>query len=372
MKKIISITIALCLILSSFSLCFAATADWSTTDQQNLQNISNRLYYNNYSAAYYLYQLVSHMSTIEGYIDQIESFLQYGGHNITYWVNAISTWMSPILTAIQDIPDISEKGLLYDHPNLSGTQIPYLEDIDKGIANYYFRSATYNSESARFNNHQALLDNYNGTYSFRHLNVDGSSGTASYNWYQGSPIGNLALLLKENVNSLAIGFATLQNNSLNTQNVINWGNNSNSTFNPTSSIDGIYKYLSSIQAPVARLSYVLASDADIEAREYATANQNAVVDNFIDSNGSGSVSPSDFSSMAGASDSVKDNFNTGYSSSNVWDIFNSDHYGWFSQECADSLDTTSSNTRCLKSSSGYDTPLLDSYYEQILSLGGDN
>lgn len=138
---------------------------------------------------------------------------------------------------------------------------------------------------------------------------------------------------------------------------------------PKSAINGLYKYFAYTQRDVARLAHVYASDEEIATRDKAKANQSEVMNDFIDPNGSGSVSTTDIGNMAGYSSGFKSNFNTGVSGSGIWDAFNSNHYSWFSQATKDSLDTTVQT----RGSEDYPTPLLDQYYEDIMSyFTGDN
>lgn len=142
-----------------------------------------------------------------------------------------------------------------------------------------------------------------------------------------------------------------------------------STFTPTSISNGVYTWLSKIQNPVARLSYVLASDERIEAQEAAAANEQAVVDNFIDSSGAGSASPSDIGSVSDLSSGFSSNISTDADPGDIFDIFDSNNFSWFSQEVADSLDTTNSNNRS-KSGFEYNTPLLDQRIDDIYDALG--
>ena len=58
----------------------------------------------NQSAAYYLYNISSNTNNIYNKCVDIYNALFNNGHNITYWVQAISTWMSPIYTAVTSVP----------------------------------------------------------------------------------------------------------------------------------------------------------------------------------------------------------------------------------------------------------------------------
>ena len=347
MKKVISLTIALCLVLGSFSVVFASSTSWDTSDQTNLANVASRLYYNGSSAAYYLYNIASSVNTISNNLTDVKALLSYGGHSISYWVEAISTWMSPIYNAISSLPvDLTSIKSALWRDNGDGSSTSWLSLLTRSLA----------------------LD----TWQFNGVYLTGLGNTASSSYYGTFPQAILQALSTINIAlgsqyyfDYVYGYAGYNSS----QSITDWADvSTQSSFTPSSATDGIYKYLASIQTPVARLAYVLANDQEIEARDAAAQNQQAVVDDFIDSSGSGSASVSDFGEMASASGSVQQNFNTGYSSTSIWDVFNQDHYGWFSQECASSLDTTGSSTR--RSAPAYSTPLLDAYYEEILSLGG--
>lgn len=370
MKRFICLIIALCLILSSFSFSFAV--DWSTTDQSNLSNIASRLIYNGFSAARLLYDIDSTLSTISSTLSTISSRLVYGNYSISYWVNSISTWMQPIYGRLSDIITQgmnldSIAGLLGLTETINGVTVrtPYLAYNGVSVAEY-------------FNNFNQL-DILNGfesqgggsSVSLRNMGSNGNVSTLNlnlsrYNWRQNIPYALLFLN-----NNTASGFNQLLQNYANTQSLVSFADpDSTVTFTPTSATDGIYKYLNAINTPLARLGYVLASDSRIEAQQAAAANEQEVVDSFIDSNGSGSASTSDFSDMAGLSSGYSSNFNTGQSASGLFTVFGSDKWTYLSQETMDSFDTTQSENRRSKSNTEYDTPYLDRYYDEVLSLMG--
>lgn len=121
-----------------------------------------------------------------------------------------------------------------------------------------------------------------------------------------------------------------------------------------------------IQSDLKRLRYVLASDDEIAAREAAQDNQDAFVNDFLDSNGAGSASASDIGDMSGISSSVQDILSTGVSPTSAFSSMdsNSSAWDWFKNDTKNALDTTSSNRRNIKSSDS-DTPLLDNYYSDL-------
>lgn len=355
MKKLLCFLLCLTLIFSSISLSFAA--GWS--DSQISSVVSD------------LSTVKTTLNNIYTRLGVIQGYLFDDSHSVAYWTSAIASWMQPIYTALTSNLKINLGidqilGGLY---KISGdessgiTYTPYLfhngksagewlDSIDsrfglKAYPTYFQNNPSTNITYYRYRIHQANASTYRP--------ID-------------TPWAGLYYYLNSTCESLVNFAVDVCSGSFTTQNVINWGNLQTSTFTPVSLGDGLYKYLSSIQAPVARLSYVLASDADIEAREAATLNQEAVVDNFIDSTGDGATSPSDIGSVSDLSSGYKQNFGSDASPSGIFDIFNSDHATWFSQETKNQLDTTTP-TRMSKGSES-ETPLLDKQIEDIYNALG--
>lgn len=356
MKRIFCLTITLCLVLSSFSFIFAV--DWSTTDQQNLSSAASRLL------------------TISNTLNNIYSALNVQGHTIAYWVEAINSWMSPIYLRLQDIlqasldPTISPiahlLGLSSTDPNTGVTSFsPYLAYNSIGVAQYVSDLKSYLNNNGWGNSVSSQ-----GMYT---TNWDGSVSTYNFipslNWQQ-----NMALLFQFMNNNITQSFAGLNYKLHNDA----WGiavlndpltlQESRTSYISTDHM--LELYLQNLGASTARLSYVLASPERIEAQQEAAANEQEVVDSFIDSNGSGAASTSDFSDMAGLSSGYSYNFNTGQSASGLFTVFGSDKWTYLSQETMDSFDTTGNGNRRSKSNTEYDTPYLDRYYEEVLSLMG--
>lgn len=383
MKKLLCFLLCLTLIFSSVSLSFAAATDWSTSDQQNLSNAASRLYYMNQSAAYYLYNIATNTNNLYNRVTDIYNALFDDSHSIAYWTSAISSWMTPIYTAITAVPtDLSIIQGLLGYPTTSNgvtTWNPYLKGISDVLINFGYGKNANNpwtvEQAIRYAHYNLLRSPWGtlaGGYNLPRINGNGTFANENAFWQYGSPLGNLALMLM----TLNYNFANSYTNRWtadltgynSTQNVLNWGSLSTSTFTPSSAIDGLYKYLASIQAPVARLSYVLANDQEIDARDAASANQDAVVDNFIDSSGDGAASPSDIGSVSDLSSGYKQNFGTDASPSGIFDIFNADHASWFSQETKNQLDTTIPS-RMTKGSMS-ETPLLDKQIDDIYDALG--
>lgn len=120
---------------------------------------------------------------------------------------------------------------------------------------------------------------------------------------------------------------------------------------------------------VARLGFVLASDDEIEARQAASANTAAVVDEFIKPTGSAHASVSDFGSVADLAAAGSDNLSSGVAPSVLLDQLggDGDGWGWFSQQIQNELSAPSgrSDLRSDSKSSGSDTPYLDAYYADL-------
>lgn len=141
------------------------------------------------------------------------------------------------------------------------------------------------------------------------------------------------------------------------------------------STDDLLKYgFENLSQSLSRLAFVHADDNDIAAKRGTQANEQTITNNFLSTSGSAAASASDYGALASASGSFKQNFNTGASASGIFDLFSGDHASsWFSQETANQLDSNNA-VRSVKGGvrtvivSEYDTPLLDSYYSDIMSI----
>lgn len=392
MKKIICLTLALCLILGSFSFAFA---DFTSSDSTNLYNIYQRvnsLYtiINNtmptfnqistvngnlsdiYTRLGTINTTLSTLSTISNTLTTISGKLSSGNYTIASLTESILNWMRPIYNAIQDIPlDLEhiDEGLWKDYGTAS--EQPYLKRLEQTLTNY--RSGDQwtdvtNITVRDFAHRQLISNNSTGEYPWFGIRTDGTYAESTRKWGLGTPLGNIALI----TNGLNTNVAMLSNfliGGFNTsQTITDWTDLSTSSVTPTSVVTGLYNLLGNIQTPVSRLSYVLASDERIEAQEASAANEEAVVDNFIDSSGAGSASPSDIGSLSDLSSGYKDNFGSSASVTGIFNIFDSNNFGWFSQETANQLDTSTS-TRA-KSGSEFNTPLLDQRINDIYDALG--
>lgn len=377
MKKFISVLLAVTLILCSFSNVFAVATQWDTTDAANLQSIKNtlnsggslyglvqtintRLQFNNVTVGNLIYNM-------ETYLGRIQGYLYESNHGIAYYVANIESYINPIYQAVSGI----SSGLVYSDGN--GNTYPWLMDVvnnldflRQSLTNYYSSSTTLSQANRRANGHQNFFSS-SGQWIRNIFDSNGDLTSETFLWQNGTPLGNIFGSLRGIGDTTAFGFNKLLG-QLNAYPVYDDPSDYTSRyFNGISFADVALDQLGSIDMFIARLGYVLASDERIEAQELAADNEQAVVDNFIDSSGSGAASTNDIGAVSDLSAGYKENFSSDASVSGIFDLFNSDHMGWFSNETKNQLDTTS-NQRSKSSTS--ETPLLDKQIQDIYySLG---
>lgn len=290
--------------------------------------------------------ILSSVDQIEGYIDSIEPYLV----TLYSYVNDIKGYTDQIETKI----DTSNTNTSNIYSVLSnGINI----DLGNPWQPYFMPSDDYN-----FNN-----SDWRYAWNIR-LNADGSVSAGDY--YN----TNYLILLKRLMQNLSNGInifgrymitgvttsgsdsiLTLYDKDLNTTNT-----------GSTSYWYDFRAWASNISSHLARLDFVLASDDEIAAREASQDNQDAFVNDFLDSNGAGSASASDIGDMSGISSGVQDILSTGVSPASAFSSMNSNSsaWDWFKNDTKNALDTTTSNRRNIKSSDS-DTPLLDNYYSDL-------
>lgn len=348
MKKMLCFLLCLTLIFSSVSLCFASPTTWDTTDQNNLRYIMQSVTSNTSGNLYYIVNnIASRLNTINNNIIDIKGLLSNSGESISYWVHSISTWMSPIYNAITNIPvDMSTIIGALGYTDTNNTYHPFLNDMYSLFA---YKGLNGNNISL-----------FSPTW-------DWGLTTISFSPYE-DQLKNILYMNVQSYNGFTNAMAQLLKYTNHSRYYTDWASLQRIQMTNYSFGDGVLNFLDKIQQPVARLSYVLASDERIEAQEAAAANEEAVVDNFIDSSGDGSASPSDIGSVSDLSSGYKQNFGSDASVSGIFNIFDSNNMGWFSQETKNQLDTTTP-TRSIK---GYqsETPLLDKQIEEIYNALG--
>lgn len=408
MKKTVSLMLCLFLIFSSVNFAFA---DFTTTDSNNLTTIKNTL-----SSGGALYNI----------INGIAGRLAYSGKNVANWLSDIENHLATTLyqndgntsrsiawwvkEAVLDLDTIAGTGsgsmsynLLEILNQLSyfssgGARQSWLQQIELDLTNNGVAINTIKTNiqaiasdmtpiksavsfipgiSAYFGNFDTR-DQVNGfegqnggtSVTVRQMGANGTVTDAVANFTSLNWRASIATFLMYLNNNLVRADGYQLNGYNNLQNYRNWQTLALGSFTPTSQTTGTYTWLKLIQEPIARLAYVHASDEEIAARQKAAANQTAVVNNFIDSSGSGAAPASSFGDVASMSSGYTSNMGTDASASGIWNIFNSNNFGWFSQETADQLDTTTASTR--KGFSKFETPLLDQQIADIYKeLGVD-
>lgn len=374
MKKIICITIALCLVFASVLPVYAEA--WTSQQAYNTNlNVQN------------IYQYLRDF--LLSYNDGTVSNWTFGD---LYWeVHRLATWIAPV--GSNDGSYETLWSVLMNIAIDTRSYLPHIPTIAQYIVNWMGENNTYLSQlrnslsnsayliqgnpfDIQANAHLQLIDSTNRGYGVYRATDGGNIANDIINWTYGSPIGNLALILDYMNNNMSNQYhyrwvADLKHYN---DNLTTWDSQGSTLtqvgFTPESAIQGLYRYLAFTQRDVARLAYVFANDEELEARELAQANQEQVLDDFIDPDGSGSVSPTDIGNMTDASDGFKSNFSTNVGSSHIWDVFDNSRYNWFTQQTKNQLDTTQ-QTRLLKAvQDDYPTPLLDNYYNEIFGIIG--
>lgn len=388
MKRIISITIALCLVFCSVLPVYAEawTSQQASSVTQSVIGILTSIVNNGIGFTEWATLLGN--GNAPAYYHSFQDL-----YNRIDWALA---WIVPDTLHTSSDPTIMDSLIVLT--NYAMNHLPAISSIASYVSswmssnNSYLNKLVLTMANARFsglgindwgydkwnvNAHAFLGTVYPGEnntynpYSFYTIPViydNGTTGVSGYRWDDGTPIGNLA-----------VGLWTLAHNQVNNHqsrwladlkhyndNLTTWDSQGSTLtqvgFTPESAIQGLYRYLAFTQRDVARLAYVFANDEELEARELAQANQEQVLDDFIDPTGAGAVSTTDLRSMADASGSFKDNFYTGQSASGIWNVFDRD-YDWFSQTTANNLQP--SLTRGVEE---YSTPYLDEYYKELESI----
>lgn len=125
----------------------------------------------------------------------------------------------------------------------------------------------------------------------------------------------------------------------------------------------LMSYGSYLQADLAKLRYVLASDQDIEIAKKNEPVKDAIEDNFV-GDAPGAVKPGNVDDMAGISNDLQGALNTGANAGDVLGFINgSEGWGFFSQAVADDLHQIPSSAHEEEEDfiHFYDPSVLDAY-----------
>lgn len=408
MKKAISLIIALCLILCSVVPSFAASDVVVTAFYNGSTNSGINAGQVMQSLLNFIVAINTKLPAVTSTGTVFENIDLRLGHIESWLVPTGSSGTNPSLYQLMLEAGIAFQSYLPYIPTISSyvsswmtSNNNYLDYIRKGIGHSFGPFAAdngyslwvdiYNSAHRQLLYANSALTNVptkmDGTYYLPYIYSDGryvDNGT-SQNWNMGTPIGNIALILKRGMQNDGLAFNYRWNADLKhyNDNLTTWDSQGNTltqvAFTPESAIQGLYRYLAFTQRDVARLTYVFASDQELLAREQQQDVTDAVTDIFLDSDIGSSTNVGDIDRLGRFSEIANDNFDTGYGLSNISSIFNNDQYinndGWFTVTTANNLGYYPQTRDLSKSLNNdnldYPTPLLDSYYNEILSLSGE-
>lgn len=303
-----------------------------------------------------LYTIYTRLGNVESYVDGLEGYLyninnalHYGQTGIGNLVNDLKTLLTTNNTSTSNIS--SDTSNIYSLLS-NGLNIK----LGSPWQPYFMPADGYNYSSSIWQYYWRRLINNDGTFSSTDYN--------NTNWLVMTKLmirdmaGNIAGIGKFFICSVTdtSSVLTLYDKDLNTSNT-GTGQNAKSFWYDFRALG------TNISYHLSRLGYVLASDEEIEARQAAAANQDAVVDDFIKPTGNGSASASDFADVASIGGTMKDALDSNVSPNSAFtSLFSgSDAWDWFSTDTANSLDSTSNQRSSVSS-----TPHLDNYYSEVL------
>lgn len=185
-----------------------------------------------------------------------------------------------------------------------------------------------------------------------------------YNWRMGTPIGNIALILKQNMMNNAAIYTYRWNADLKhyNDNLTAWEYDTltQTPFTPESAIQGLYHYFAYVQRDVARLTYVLANQEDIDTRaEIKDSGIEDLKTQLYDRN-NGGMQLGDMTDTLGLGASAKSSFNLGsVNKSKAFSFTDDGGWGFWSKACENDM-LGVQETRMLKTDiQEPETPLLD-------------
>ena len=372
-KKIISIILCGTLVFCSFSTCFAVSTDSAIKATKELKSSevratppdgssSNPYYTKPQSSSgnrYYVNDSTGTVSSDTAYVTTWGDLMNHLTYSIAYSIKGITSRLSTLVTNLSTYLNSTASSSYYywDWSPTNGVQQGAPESAEtivqavRNIGSQLSKSVAYGTEYTyqlydHFINGSGLTVKLDSPWQPYFMPADG------YNYNQSGIIGTY---LVQNVKNQSSELK-LYDKDLNSTNT-GTGANVKSFWYDFRALGSNLSY------HLSRLGYVLASDEEIEARQAAAANQDAVVDDFIKPTGSGSASASDFADVASIGGTMKDALDSNVSAGSAFTSLSSssDAWDWFSTDTANSLDT-SSNQRSQVSS----TPLLDNYYSEVL------
>lgn len=146
-------------------------------------------------------------------------------------------------------------------------------------------------------------------------------------------------------------------------------NNVSSNVSSIGITDYLKQFGTNITASLGRLAFVLANDQDIALRNNTVDQVTAFTSNFTSSGSPSRVSAGDIGTIASGVADLKSGFSSSANASDAFRGFSTsgqdERWNWFSQEILNSLDTTGSNNRSLKSNNNF-TNFTSKYYNEVV------
>lgn len=356
-----------------FAAVVPSYAAWGDvpSDRNNLRDINNNI-------ASLILAFTGSAGTMYNSISELMSWLTPAGsfntsHSITgvtlYEIVDYIAWtLSGVGPTVYDTFTSMASMLAY-MPSLDSkmtTNNTSLNDLEIGLTNYFRDAQSVNVNNRKLNTHTALV-NSSIEYKIKNISSQNVITEETIDWRNGSPLGNIALLLQRTGNNVTNGLGLFLDHTVGTTFGI-WDSRdsqipveSPNAWTPYSAMHGLYTYLAYLQRDVALMSWVVSNPYDLVIRQDTEQLNSAYYDNFVDPDSDNAIASSDLDDIGDLASGFKDNADTGAAASGVWDVFNRNNYNWFSQTTANNLDTT---TRT-RSSGSYDTPLLDEYYNYM-------
>lgn len=379
MKRIISITITLCLVFCSVLPVYAEA--WTSTQANNVTSDVNDIQHD--------------ISIIEMIINMVfrpdsqydstpsEGSLQMMAINLAEIRNMLETWLIP-----RNITSSTGYLGLWDYVWYLANQVGTLwggwdgyfshlvvlpsintniNDLELGLTNYFRDAESVNVVNRKLNTHTALV-NSKLEYTIKNINSSNVISEEILDWQNGSPLGNIAVILQRMANNDTTGLGLFLDHTVGTTFGI-WDSRDSTVpveepnaWTPYSAVHGLYTYLAYLQRDVALMSWVVANPSDLIIRQDTEGLNNAYYDNFVDPDSDNTFTAADMDEVGDLASGYKDNFDTGQSASGIWNVFDR-NYDWFSQTTANNLQPS-----LTRGPEEYSTPYLDEYYIELNSI----
>lgn len=336
-------------IVTQITQSIAYSSDFLRTNISSIYGLMTSYFINHNSTGYYYWDWTPSGGVYQGAPESAE--------NITQAIRAIGTQLTKTLSYNTEYAYQTYQSLL-NGLNISFS--PYWDDVKNAL------------DPNSLGGFPLAIQNNPSQTLARYRQQENGGSTSDLSWdlsvRKGNALGNIFFYLAT-LNTSAVYFFRDVSSGIatgNTSDVITNSDLTTTSLGRVSIWSDIRKIGGNLSNHLARLDYVLASDDEIAAREAAQDNQDAFINDFLDSNGAGSASTSDIGDMSGISSSVQDILSTGVSPTSAFSSMdsNSSAWDWFKNDTKNALDTTSSNRRNIKSSDS-DTPLLDNYYSDL-------